>query len=147
VAVTRPLRPPLGSELQWRLLSHLSLNQRSLLDGDALRALLEIYNFQSGADEPTARANQLRAESIRGVDSQPCTRFLQGAPVRGRQVKVDATEAGYAGVGDAFLMGAVLDELFATHVTLNAFAELTLRLQPSQLEFRWPPRSGWRTIS
>lgn len=147
VAVTRPLRPPLGAELQWRLLSHLSLNQRSLLDAEALRSLLEIYNFQSGADEPTARANQLRAESIRGVDSQPCTRFLQGAPVRGRQVRVDASESGYAGVGDAFLMGAVLDELFATHVTLNAFAELTLRLQPSQLEFRWPPRSGWRTIS
>ncbi|HVE84920.1 MAG TPA: type VI secretion system baseplate subunit TssF, partial [Myxococcales bacterium] len=99
VAVTRPLRPPLGMELQWRLLSHLSLNQRSLLDGEALRSLLEIYNFQEGADEPTARANQLRAESIRGVDSQPCTRFLEGAPVRGRQVRVDASEAGFAGVG------------------------------------------------
>jgi type VI secretion system protein ImpG len=146
VAVTRPVRPPLGQEVHWRLLSHLALNQRSLMDAQALRALLELYNFQEGADEPVARANQLRAESIRGVESRPVTRFLEGAPVRGRQVTVDVGEAGFAGAGDAFLMGAVLAELFASHVTLNAFTELSLRLQPSQAEFRWLPRSGTRTI-
>lgn len=146
VAVTRPVRPPLGSELHWRLLSHMALNQRSLGDAAALRALLELYNFQSLADEPAARANQLRIEAIRSVDVRPATRFLQGGPVRGRRVTVDVNEAGFAGVGDAFMLGAVLDELFASHVTLNSFSELALRLQPSQAEYSWSPRNGSQPI-
>jgi type VI secretion system protein ImpG len=146
VAVTRPVRPPLGSELHWRLLSHLALNQRSLADANALRAVLELYNFQVASDEPAARANQLRAEAIRAVESQGVTRFIQGSPVRGRQLTVDVNEAGFAGLGDAFLLGAVLDDLFSSQVSLNSFAELWLRFQPSQAVHKWRPRSGTAAI-
>ncbi|AGC46057.1 hypothetical protein MYSTI_04767 [Myxococcus stipitatus DSM 14675] len=146
VAVTRPARPPVGSELHWRLLSHLSLNQRSLLEPGALQSLLALYNFQATADQSTARANQLRVESLRAVQAQPITRFFQGAPVRGVQVTADLEEAGFTGPGDAFLFGCVLDELFASHVSLNSFSEFVLRLQPSRLEYRWSPRNGRQTI-
>ncbi|WP_224363338.1 type VI secretion system baseplate subunit TssF [Hyalangium versicolor] len=146
MAVTKPVRPPLGSELHWRLLSHLALNQRSLMDPGALKALLELYNFQTTADQPAARANQLRVESLRNVTGKPATRFLQGAPVRGSQVTVDVEEAGFTGLGDAFLFGAVLDEMFASYVSLNAFSEMNLRIQPSQVEYRWPPRNGRQPI-
>ena len=146
VAITKPVRPPLGSELHWRLLSHLSLNQRSLMEPGTLKALLELYNFQATADQPAARANQLRVESLRNVTGKAATRFLQGAPVRGSQVTVDVEDAGFTGLGDAFLFGCVLDELFASYVSLNAFSELSLRIQPSQLEYRWPPRNGRQPI-
>lgn len=146
IAVSKPVRPPLGSELHWRLLSHLALNQRSLLDPGALKALLELYNFQTTADQPAARANQLRVESLREATGKPATRFLQGAPVRGTQVTVDVEEAGFTGLGDAFLFGSVLDELFASYVSLNAFSEMHLRIQPSQVEYRWPPRNGRQPI-
>jgi len=144
--VSKPVRPPLGSELHWRLLSHLALNQRSLLDPSALMALLELYNFQATADQPTARANQLRIESLRAVTGKPATRFLAGAPVRGTQVTIDVEEAGFTGLGDAFLFGSVLDEIFASYVSLNAFSEVLLRIQPSQVEYRWPPRNGRQPI-
>ena len=147
IAVTKPVRPPLGSELHWRLLSHLALNQRSLMDAAALKAVLELYNFQATADQPTARANQLRVESLRDVTGKPVTRFLQGAPVRGAQVTIDVEEAGFTGLGDAFLFGSVLDELFASYVSLNAFSEVVLRVQPSQVEYRWPPRNGRQPIA
>jgi type VI secretion system protein ImpG len=146
IAITKPVRPPLGSELHWRLLSHLSLNQRSLMEPGTLKALLELYNFQATADQPAARANQLRVESLRNVSGKAATRFLQGAPVRGSQVTVDVEDAGFTGLGDAFLFGCVLDELFASYVSLNAFSELSLRIQPSQLEYRWPPRNGRQPI-
>ena len=146
IALSKPVRPPLGSELHWRLLSHLALNQRSLLDPGALMALLELYNFQSTTDQPTARANHLRIESLRAVTGKPATRFLQGAPVRGTQVTIDVEEAGFTGLGDAFLFGSVLDEIFASYVSLNAFSELFLRIQPSQVEYRWPPRNGRQPI-
>lgn len=146
IALSKPVRPPLGSELHWRLLSHLALNQRSLLDPGTLKALLELYNFQATADQPTARANTLRIDSLTAVAGKPATRFLQGAPVRGTQVMVDVEEAGFTGLGDAFLFGSVLDEIFASYVSLNAFSELLLRIQPSQVEYRWPPRNGRQPI-
>ena len=50
---TRPLRPPLGRNAQWRLISLLSLNHLSLADNeqglDALREILMIYDFADSA--------------------------------------------------------------------------------------------------
>jgi type VI secretion system protein ImpG len=142
--VTRPVRPPLGSELHWHILSHLALNHCSLGDAGALRAFLELYNFDT--DEQLARTNQLRIQSIRGVELRPARRLLEGAPVRGAHMVLELEERGFAGRGDAFLFGAVLDELFAQQVTMNSFTELTIRLEPSKAEYAWAPRSGRRTI-
>ncbi len=140
--VSKPARPPLGSELHWRLLSHLSLGHRSLAKPEALRALLSLYNFQIQGDYPMARANALRLDSIRGVQCTEARRFLQGAPVRGQRTVVELDEAGFAGPGDLFLFGWILDELFANNLTLNSFNELSVRFFPSRMEYGWPARSG-----
>ncbi|HZA13708.1 MAG TPA: type VI secretion system baseplate subunit TssF, partial [Myxococcaceae bacterium] len=123
-AVRQPVRPPLGTELHWRLLSHLALNQRSLMDAEALRAVMALYNFDTSADLPTSRANALRIGSVRSVRAEPATTYAGGAPVRGTRVRVEVDEAGFAGPGDIFLFGSALDELLAHHVSLNAFSEL-----------------------
>jgi type VI secretion system protein ImpG len=140
--VSRPARAPLGTELHWRLLSHLAINQHSIADGAALRRLLDLYNFQALADNLAARASRLRINAIRNVETKPLTRFLEGSPVRGNKTLVDLDETNFMGVGDAFLFGCILDELLASHVTLNSFNELAIRLQPSQTEFSWLPRNG-----
>lgn len=145
-AVRQPLRPPLGSEVHWRLLSHLALNQRSLLDAEALRAVLELYNFETSADVTTVRANALRISSLRSVRGEATTAFVGGAPVRGTRVTVEADEAGFAGPGDLFLFGTALDELLAHHASLNVFSELRVRAHPSQAEVRWTPRNGSQTL-
>lgn len=146
VPVTRPARPPLGAELHWRLLAHLAMNQRSLAEAGALRELLGLYNFQVLVDEPAARANQLRVDSLRGLESRQVTRFFRSAPVRGSHSTLELDEACFSGQGEAFLFGCVLERLLASHVTLNAFHQLTLRLHPSQAELPWPPRHGTQTL-
>jgi len=55
---------------------------------------------------------------------------------------VELDESGFAGPGDLFLFGWVLDELFADNLTLNAFNELSVRFFPSRMEYSWPARSG-----
>ena len=140
--VTKSARPPLGSELHWRLLSHLSLGHGSLAAPDSLRSLLGLYNFQVQGDYPLARANALRLDSIRGVQCAAARRFLQGAPVRGQRTVVELDESGFAGPGDLFLFGWILDELFANNLTLNSFNELSVRFFPSRMEYSWPARSG-----
>lgn len=144
--VTVPVRPKLGSELQWRLLSHMALNRASLADPQVLQAVLALYNFQKDTSPSAGRANELVIEAIRDVASEPVTRLMRGAPVRGVQTRIELDESKLGTVGQAFLFGCMLDELFATHVPLNSFNELRCVLHPSQLEFRWPARNGQRKI-
>lgn len=146
VAVTKPIRPPLGSELHWRLVSHLAANRSPLSRAETLRALLELYNFPAFVDQHSGRGNQLRIDGIHAADSRPARRILDGAPVRGTRIAVELEETHFASPGDAFLFGAVLDELFASQVGLNSFTEVSVRLQPSGREYAWPPRSGSRAL-
>lgn len=145
-AVTTPVRPSLGSELHWRLLSHLAINRQSLGDADTLKALLALYNFQKDTSPVVGRANELKIEAIRSVDTTPITRMMQGAPVRGVQTLIELDEARLGTAGEAFLFGCVLDELFASHASLNSFNELRVRLHPSKTVLRWPARSGSQPI-
>lgn len=143
--VTKPVRPPLGSELHWRLLSHLAAN-RAPLSVETLRTLLDVYNFQAAADQHAGRANRLRIEGIRAVEPTAARRILDGAPVRGARVAMELEEAQFASAGDAFLFGGVLDELLASRIGINSFAELNVKLEPSHREFSWSPRNGMRAL-
>jgi type VI secretion system protein ImpG len=140
--VTKPTRPPLGSELQWRLLSHLSLNHLSLGDARALRALVHLYNFFEEADKQVGRANFLRGESVRRVDMKPATRLMSQVPVRGMRSVIEIEEASFASEGDAFLFGCTLDRLLGSLTPVNSFHHLSLRLHPSAAELTWQPRNG-----
>lgn len=144
--ITVPVRPTLGSELHWRFLSHMALNRTSLANADVLRSTLDLYNFQKGTSPTAGRANELKAEAIRKVESQPVTRLMQGAPVRGVATTIEVEESKLGTTGEAFLFGCVIDEVFATHVPLNSFNELHLVLHPSKVELKWPARSGHRRI-
>jgi type VI secretion system protein ImpG len=146
VAIARPVRPPLGSEAHWRLLSHLALNRISLAGPTQLQALLSLYNFQVDADVPKARANALRIGAIRGLQATRERSFVHGAPVFGQRSLVELEESGFAGAGDLFLFGNVLDHLFASNLTLNSFHALSIRTFPSRMELEWTPRSGTQPL-
>jgi type VI secretion system protein ImpG len=144
--VTVPVRPKLGAELQWRLLSHMALNRTSLGSPEVLKAVLSLYNFQKETSPAAGRANELKIESIRDVTSEPVTRLMGGAPVRGVETRIELEEGKLGTPGEAFVFGCMLDELFATHVPLNSFNELHCVLHPSKLEFRWPARNGQKKV-
>jgi type VI secretion system protein ImpG len=144
--VSRPIRPPLGTELHWRLVAHLAANRAPLDGADTLRELLELYNFQGLVDQQAGRANRLRIEGIRELSAAGALRVVQGAPVRGSRVVTTLDEDHFAGPGDAFLFARALDELLAAQVPINSFSELQVRLVPSQREYAFDPRSGGRPV-
>jgi type VI secretion system protein ImpG len=145
-AVSPPVRAPLASELQWRLLAHLALNRRRVTAPESLKLLLSLYNFLAGSGSPAGRANELRVDAIRTTEFRAVTRMLEGAPVRGAETTVELDETRFASIGDAHLFGLVLDELLATYCSINSFHELRVRLHPSKIEFRWDPRNGHHRI-
>ncbi|PRP91512.1 hypothetical protein ENSA5_54860 [Enhygromyxa salina] len=145
-AVSPPVRAPLASELQWRLLAHLALNRRRVTQPETLKLLLSLYNFLAGSGSPAGRANELRVEAIRTTEFRAVTRMLEGAPVRGAETTIEIDETRFASIGDAHLFGIVLDELLSTYCSINSFHELRMRLHPSKVEFRWDPRNGHHRI-
>src|SRR5207247_690924 len=92
--------PPLGGDLHWRLMSHLSLNYVSLASVDALRGILELYNFQAARDPRAARANTLRLEGIQSVRAEPGAALVHGSLVRGSAVTMEVLEDHFADDGD-----------------------------------------------
>lgn len=144
--VTRPVRPPVGGELHWRLVAHLALNVRTLGNADSLRSLLSLYNFHEVADQQLGRQNRLRVESIRSVDVRAARRLIDRIPVRGQHTTVEVEQAAFASEGDVFAFGCALDWLFATETPLNSFHELSLKLHPSGAELKWSPRTGTQSI-
>jgi type VI secretion system protein ImpG len=144
--VTRPVRPPIGAELHWRLVAHLALNVRTLANTESLRSLLSLYNFHEEADQQLGRQNRLRVESIREVEVRAARRLIERIPVRGQHTTVEVDQAAFASEGDVFAFGSALDWLFATETPLNSFHQLSMRLHPSGAQMQWPPRTGTQPI-
>lgn len=135
--VSRPTRPPVGSDLIWHFVSHLGCFHRSMADLEALKAMLLLYNRQDEVDYQGGSANRARVEAIRKVSVRAATRIHRGAPVRGSLFELELEQTGFASEGDAYLFGSVLHRFFALGAPLNSFADLRLVLLPTKLPFRF----------
>jgi type VI secretion system protein ImpG len=146
---SRPYSPLADGAISWRFISHLSLNYLSLMGDDprqdaaALRELLELY----AARGDPALTRQI--EGIQSVGVQPLTRRLPAAgPItfgRGLEIQLEVDELAFEG-SSAFVLGAVLEEFFARHVSINSFTETVLRSSRRGELMRWHPRWGGRPI-
>lgn len=140
--VTSPVRVPLGAEALWRLLSHLAIGQRGLVEVEALRALLGLYNLQSLGNVQIGRGNERQIEAVRRLQRETVTRLVYGIPIRAVRTRIELDEAGFPSAGNAFVFGAVLNALFGSLVSLNAASEVVITLVPSKAEFAWPVQIG-----
>jgi len=132
----------------WRLISHLSLNYLSLVDGEnggaaPLREMLSLYS-----DANNVLANK-QIDAVRTVESKPVTRPLASSgPLsfgRGLEITVTLDESAFEGTG-AFLLAAVLNEFFAKYVSINSFTETVFRTTERGEVMRWPARLGRRHL-
>lgn len=119
---------------QWRIISHLSLNMMSLMNGDAvahLKELLELYNL------PKSRENQILIEAIQTldfelaqklVDSQPFPLFVRGVKVRlGIQAEVFRGHSIY-------IFSQLLAQVFNLKVQMNSYVDVAVYDIQSQQE-------------
>jgi type VI secretion system protein ImpG len=146
IGVTQPLPPPVGRELQWRVLAHMAMSYRSITELEVMRSTVDIYNFQAMHDRQAARANQLRLGAIKDVKVRPTDRLYRGAPVRGVRAEIELDENGFAGEGEMYLFASVLDQMFASYVSLNSFSQLRVRGTNTNVVYTWEPKSGNMTM-
>ena len=149
VALTKPtdtLRPPLQKQALWRLISALSLNYLSLVDGgaEALQEILRLYNFTGSA---------YAEKQIQGLAALSSKRHFARiisengvAFARGTLVDLTFNEEQFAG-GGVFLFAAVLEYFLGLYAGMNSFSQLIARSQQRKEAIRrWPPRAGQKVL-
>jgi type VI secretion system protein ImpG len=141
-AMTPHVPPPLGRELQWRAVAHSAIGLRSLAEVEVLRAVVDVYNLHAMIDQQAARANEMRIAAIKDIRLRGIERLYRSSLIRGVGIDVDFDDDGFGGEGDMLLFAALLERIFAEHVSINSFSECTFRSLRSKIEMRWPPRSG-----
>jgi type VI secretion system protein ImpG len=133
---------PLGQELQWRLATHLYLNHVTLGRAAHLETLLKLYLFPDDASHASVLANRKRISGIEEITVISEESMIEGVPVRGRHVRLKVRRDHFAGAGDLYLFGCVLDRFLAEYASINCFTRLTIVETIRGECYRWPMRLG-----
>lgn len=144
---TETIRQTFQGDLQWRLISHLSLNHLSLVEGgiDALRELLRLYD--PVATHTTSRQIEgltaiRSARKIARLSSEYGFVFCQGIAI---DAEID--EDKFAGAG-AFLLASILERFFGLYCAINSFTQLRVTTrQRKDVVWQWPIRSGEQAVA
>ena len=140
--------------MTWRLINHLSLNYLTVTDlnamqgATALREFLELYADLADVDVVEG-VSRRQVQGVRRVAVAPRTRRLPvPGPIvfaRGLEIRLTVDETAFAGAS-AFLLGAVLEQLFGRLASMNTFTELALVSETRGEIRRWPPRMAARQL-
>ena len=143
---TTPIYPPIGSNMLWHFLSHLSVNYLSIATPESLKELLELYVFPEGRDRAKIAANKKRINGILNLEISPADRLVSGYVMRGREIRMKLRQDHFASVGDMFLFSTVMDYFFAVYSSMNAFTQLVVEETITGEIYKWPPRIGERFL-
>ena len=135
-------RPSLGGALQWRLISHLSLNYMSIVQGgeNALREILSLYDFDNSP------ATRQQINGIVSLSSQHITKRMGQGFCRGVEVTIEFDEDKFVGTG-LYLFASILERFLAQYVSVNSFSKLIVKtIQKEEAIKQWPPRNGNRVL-
>jgi type VI secretion system protein ImpG len=135
-------RPSLGGALHWRLISHLSLNYLSIVEGgvDALREILRLYDFDNSP------ATRQQISGISRVTSRYVTKRMGQSIGRGIEVTIEFDEDKFVGTG-IFLFAGILERFLGQYVSVNSFSQMVAKtIQKKEVLKAWAPRSGNRIL-
>jgi len=149
VRPTRAVRPPLRHGAQWRLISHLSLNFLSAVDGgddgdpEVLQEILKLYDF-SGS--PAVQQQILGLTNVRSRQVWGRIRTGRGSGfARGIEATLEFDENSYVGTG-VYLFASVLEKFLGLYVSINAFSEMIATTRQRGVLKHWTPRSGQQPL-
>ncbi|MEH6412579.1 MULTISPECIES: type VI secretion system baseplate subunit TssF [unclassified Pseudomonas] len=141
-APTRPYRPVLDGQLQWALISNMSLNYLSLLSVEPLKAVIRTYDFAALHDIQQARTTGKRLDGIRELHTQPMDWLIKGQPIRGLHTQLKLDQAAFLCEGDLYLFGCVLAHFFALYASINSFHQLEVINTTNNEHYTWPIQTG-----
>ncbi|GAB5096933.1 type VI secretion system baseplate subunit TssF [Caballeronia sp. LP006] len=144
--MTPVVNPPVGEALRWRLLGHAALNFLSLADAANLRALLSLYVFSERQEQGHEAANRRRIAGLKEMSVTPEVRLFGRNMLRGQLIRVRCEMDHFAGAGDLYVFGSVLDRFLGAYASMNTYTRFELEDIFSGEVFRWTPRLGQQAL-
>ena len=138
--------PPLGTGLLRQLTTHLYLNHLSLERVEHLRTLLELYVFPGSRTTARGAANLKRIAGIEALEVTPGEQIIAGIPLWGRDIRIRVRQDHFAGAGDLYLFGCVLDQFLGRYASLNNYTRLEIYETLRGGTCQWPIRLGSQTL-
>lgn len=139
---TRPYRFDAAKGGHWRLISHLTLNHRSLSDVglDEFREMLTLYNL------PRNASVQRQIQGVTALRYRTTMAWIAGQPngalMPGLEISVTVDEEAFIG-GGVHLFAQTLDHFFGLYCQINVFSQLVVVSKKTGEELlRCQPRSG-----
>ena len=139
---TSYILPPIGKDLLWKMISHLSLNYASLADTKNIQELLSLYLFHNPQRPEASQANKKRIAGINSIQSTGTDRLVSGVLMRGRDITLKAGYDHYAGQGDLFLFGSMLNYFLGSYASINTFTRFSLKEIVTGEVYKWPAKVG-----
>ncbi len=132
------LYPPLQEGIEWEFISHLALNYLSLNNAEAMRGILELYDWS--VERSHREINRQHILGIRNITSNPHDIIYQDSVIRGTNVTIEVTKEDFADEGDIQFFGLVMREFLQSYTSVNSFIQLTIASSDTKEElFRWAP--------
>jgi type VI secretion system protein ImpG len=142
-----PMLQPLSSDSPLaRLLSHLSLNYLSIGTAENLRVLLHLYVFPAPEERGAEAANRRRIDGIEQLTIQRANRIVSGTMMRGQNLVLKCRGDHFAGNGDVFLFGSILDRFLSDYAAINSFTRFEIEDVSSGELYLWPERIGQQPL-
>ena len=125
--------------------SNMSLNYISLTNINALRTVLEAYDFAAIYDARQARKTQNLLKGLRHVAHRDIERLFKGMPVQGVETTLEIDPTYFMNKGAMYLFASVLNEFFALYSSINSFHMLCVKSTEGSY-YQWKPRMGEQLV-
>ena len=126
----------------WRLMAHLRLNLLHLKSPEDLQTILMLYAGRRSRDRARFDAGVHRIQGITDFSARALDRLYRGQLIRGTGASLSLDPQSYAGPGDMYLFGQVLQHFFSSQSQINSFVQLTMKDDSTGIETTWKPRAG-----
>ncbi|OCA55484.1 type VI secretion system baseplate subunit TssF [Photorhabdus namnaonensis] len=141
-----PLYPLMSGEYHWSLISNMSLNYMTLLDKDALKAVLRTYDLPSRYNRQSSRSSQKRLDAIERIETRQIDRLFKGLPVRGSESTLYIRQQAFCSEGELYLFCNILSRFFALYASVNSFHMLKVINLDNQECYQWPEQTGQHAL-
>jgi type VI secretion system protein ImpG len=144
--VVPKVNPSTGERLLWKTIGNAALNLLMLSSAENLKTLLANYSASANGDHAAHAANTRRIEGLVDMTIHGENRVSRGALVHGQHIKLSCILNNFAGLGDLYLFGCVLDRFLASYSSINAYTRVELFDIISGTTFSWPMRLGTKPL-
>ena len=142
---TKNYIPPIRGDFLWKIISNMSLNYLALDNIQSLRNILETYDFIGANDMLQKKQTETILSGLTNIKYNTMDMLFKGLPMRGTHNIITLNSKKFSTIGEAYLLGSVLNEFFSLYCSTNSFSKLEIIVDQKE-HFTWNPHIGTQTI-